>query len=589
MSEQQPFDREPVVGPASPAGADRAAFTVGPDGTVDGPTVQLPSVAPTEPLAVIDPTEPMPPVDPTVRMPPVATTEATEQLAPPVPQALVAPIHTVPAAAHAAGSTTATGAGAPTVPSMQVTTPEGAWSPASAAQPTQPLPGGQQAAWAAPGGQPMLMSVPVQPPGGQQPPNVAVDPRRRRVRRPVVSGVAAAVLGLALIAGGIAVSGATETQTTTTSDTSVTQEQAGTPPEGFSGGSQSEGQFGGGQSGSGMPQQGGSSTEDGTSTSTQAAATAATTEQQVGVVTIVTTLGYENGQAAGTGMILTSDGTVLTNNHVIEGATSIEVTVESTGQTYTATVVGTDATHDIAVLQLENASGLTAITLDDDGGVSTGDTVTAVGNAEGTGDLVAATGDVTATDQTMTASESGTESETLEGLIEFSAAVVSGDSGGPVLDSEGEVVGITTAASSGSSTIVAYAIDITDAMEIVDQIEAGNASSDIVIGYPAFLGVQVSSELSSSQPGLGSSGSLGSSTTGATIAGVIDGTPAASAGLAAGDTITAVDGTAITTSSQLSSVLAEYSPGDSVTITWTSGTTGTSQSATVTLIEGPAA
>jgi S1-C subfamily serine protease len=201
--------------------------------------------------------------------------------------------------------------------------------------------------------------------------------------------------------------------------------------------------------------------------------------------------------------------------------------------------------------------------------------VTAVGNAEGTGSLVAATGDVTGTNQTMTASESGASSETLSGLIEFSADVVSGDSGGPVLDSHGQVVGITTAASSGSAQTVAYAIDIDNAMTVVKQIEAGDASGGVVLGYPAFLGVEVSPS------GLAASG--------ATIAGVVTGTPAASAGLVAGDTITAVDGTAITSAGDLTTAMTQRAPGAKVTITWTSGVTGTSQSATVTLVKGPAA
>lgn len=138
------------------------------------------------------------------------------------------------------------------------------------------------------------------------------------------------------------------------------------------------------------------------SATTQTAATAASTDQQAGVVTIVSTLGYQGASSAGTGMILSADGLVLTNNHVVEGATAIEVTDELTGRTYTATVLGTDASADVALLRLDGASGLTAITLDDDGDLADGAAVTAIGNAQGTGDLVAAAG--TVTEQTMTAS-----------------------------------------------------------------------------------------------------------------------------------------------------------------------------------------
>ncbi len=355
-------------------------------------------------------------------------------------------------------------------------------------------------------------------------------------------------------------SGATGTEQTDPGTTVPDQGQDGTVPDFGPGG------------------RGGTAPGDGTSGgSSQTQATAATAEQQVGVVTIDSTLGYQDGASAGTGMVLTSDGLVLTNNHVISGATSVEVTVESTGKTYTATVLGADPSADVALLQLTGASGLQTVTLDDDGGVQAGDEVTAVGNAEGTGDLVAATGDVTATDQSMTAATGTGDAETLDGLIQFSADVVSGDSGGPVLDDEGEVVGITTAASTNTSMTVAYAIEIQDAVAIVHQIASGEESGTVQIGLPAFLGVALAD----------SSAATGQS--GAVVGEVLDGTPAARAGLAAGDVITAVDGTAVRSSDDLSAALAAHEPGDEVTVTWTSGTTGGSEQASVTLVEGPAA
>ena len=111
----------------------------------------------------------------------------------------------------------------------------------------------------------------------------------------------------------------------------------------------------------------------------------ATSAQSVGVVDIDTVLKYQGAQAAGTGIVLTSSGVILTNNHVIDGATSISVTVVSTGATYTATVVGDDPTQDVAVLQLQNASGLKTAKLGDSNGVSVGEAVTGVGNAGGVG------------------------------------------------------------------------------------------------------------------------------------------------------------------------------------------------------------
>ncbi|QNE48395.1 trypsin-like serine protease [Glaciihabitans sp. INWT7] len=305
-----------------------------------------------------------------------------------------------------------------------------------------------------------------------------------------------------------------------------------------------------------------------------ASATPATARQSLGIVMIDTVLGYEGAEAAGTGIVLSATGEILTNNHVIDGATSISVTVASTGKTYTADVVGTDATSDIALLQLQGASGLAIAPLDTASTVAVSDAVTAVGNAGGTGSLTAAAGTVTAVDQTITAAgESGSDPETLDGLIETDADVVSGDSGGPLYDSDGEVIGIDTAASSGSSAVTGYAIPIGTALRIATQIESGVETDQITIGLPAFLGVGI--------------GQAPSAVAGAVISGVVVGTPADSAGLVAGDTITTVNGGAITAGSQLSSVLGSYAPGDSVTIGWTD-VSGAAHSATVTLVEGAA-
>lgn len=310
---------------------------------------------------------------------------------------------------------------------------------------------------------------------------------------------------------------------------------------------------------------------------TATSATPATDAQKVGVVTILTDLYYDSGaQAAGTGMILTSDGEILTNNHVIDGSTSIEVTVESTGKTYEATVVGTDAVDDVAVLQLVDASGLTPIALDKSQRAAVGDAVTDVGNAQGTGDLVSASGTIAALDQTITVGdEYSNKSERLGGLIELDADVVSGDSGGPVFDADGEVIGMATAASTGQRNITGYAIDIVDALAIVHQITSGEESGNVSIGASAFLGV----EFAQDDPDAGA---------GAVVGDVIAGKPAAAAGLVAGDTITAVDGAAVTTQESLRTLISAHEPGDSVAVTYTDAS-GASQVITVTLVAGPAA
>ncbi|MWV48430.1 trypsin-like serine protease [Rathayibacter sp. VKM Ac-2803] len=403
------------------------------------------------------------------------------------------------------------------------------------------------------------------------------DDRRRRRRALIAGGAGLAVL-IGLTAGGVSYAGSTEVAASSTSSASTTVYPGGS--RGGFGGGTTLSPYSGGTTLS--PYSGGTGSATGSS-GTATDAVAATAAQTAGVVTITSDLTYESATSAGTGIILTSDGTILTNNHVVEGATSIQVTVESTGETYTARVVGTDKTDDIAVLQLEDASGLTPATLDTDG-VAVGDAVTAVGNAEGTGNLVAASGAVTALAQTITTqSEAGISGETLSGLIQVDADIVSGDSGGPLVDSEGEVVGISTAASSGSADITGFAIPISTALDIVATIEAGADTATVEIGYPAFLGVALSSTASTSPYR-----SAVSAAAGAVVSGVVTDGPAARAGLAAGDVITAVDGTAIASADALSADLAQREPGESVTLTWTDSA-GASHSAQVTLVEGPVA
>jgi S1-C subfamily serine protease len=295
----------------------------------------------------------------------------------------------------------------------------------------------------------------------------------------------------------------------------------------------------------------------------------ATSEQQVGIVDIDSLLGYQNAEAAGTGMILTSNGNVLTNNHVIDGATSIRVTVVSTGDTYAATVVGTDPSADIAVLHLDHASGLATAGLSTSPAI-VGKAVIAVGNAGGTGILSAANGTVTALHQSITASDStGSGTERLSGLIETDAGVQPGDSGGPLYDSAGAIVGMDTAASSGG-VVQAYAIPISTAEGIATQIENGITSATIQQGYPAFLGVSVSD-------GQG----------GVTVLGVVSDGAAAQAGVTAGDVITAIAGRTVMFPADLTAALAGHSPGQQVTVAWADATGGV-HSATVTLGTGPA-
>ena len=199
----------------------------------------------------------------------------------------------------------------------------------------------------------------------------------------------------------------------------------------------------------------------------------ATAAQSVGLVEITTTLEYGEGEAAGTGIVLGSDGLVVTNHHVVEGATDITVTDATTGEEYAAAVLGYDATKDVAVLRLGDAAGLTAVTTDP-GGVTTGDAVTAVGDAGGDGgSLTAAPGTVTDLHHPIAVQDDVTGADVrLRNLIEVSSDVVPGDSGGALLDAGGEVVGMNVAASSGAREVTGYVIPIGRVLRVVDDVLA---------------------------------------------------------------------------------------------------------------------
>jgi S1-C subfamily serine protease len=322
------------------------------------------------------------------------------------------------------------------------------------------------------------------------------------------------------------------------------------------------------------------------------AATSIAEKVAPGLVDVNSTLGYQNGSAAGTGMVLTSSGEVLTNNHVIKGATAISVTDIGNGRTYTATVVGYDEADDIAVLQLQGASGLHTVTLGDSSTVAAGDTVTAIGNAGGAGGTpAAAPGTVTGLGESITATDrSAGTSEQLTGLIRTNADVQAGDSGGPLVNASGQVIGIDTAASSGfqfqagtTGSSESFAIPVNRAVTIAKQIEAGESSAAAHIGATAFLGVQLATPATA--PGVGGPGA--SANTGATVAGVESGSAAQAAGLTAGDVITSIDGQTVTSASTAATAMESHHPGDSVSISWIDQS-GQQHTATATATSGPA-
>jgi S1-C subfamily serine protease len=299
-----------------------------------------------------------------------------------------------------------------------------------------------------------------------------------------------------------------------------------------------------------------------------------------GVVVIRTTLAYQGASAAGTGMVLTSSGEILTNNHVIRGATTITVRVPGTTRKYTAKVVGYDVTDDVAVLTAIGASNLKKVATARSSKLAVGDAVTAVGNAGGTGTLTSARGALTGLHKSIVVSDDQGGTARLTGLIGANAGVQPGDSGGPLLNSAGKVIGMNTAGSTGyvdRSGTQAYAIPIAKALSIAKQVESGKASTRVHIGKTPFLGIQVASDIRGE----------GVSSAGAIVAGVMSGGPAASAGLSVGDVITAIDGHAISSSRSITSVILTKKPGAKVTISHTDQL-GASHSTTVTLASGPA-
>jgi S1-C subfamily serine protease len=297
-----------------------------------------------------------------------------------------------------------------------------------------------------------------------------------------------------------------------------------------------------------------------------------------GVVVIETNLAYSNSQAAGTGMVLTSAGEVLTNNHVIRGAATIRIVVPATGRSYTARVVGYDLSDDVAVLQATDASNLKTVSIGNSSTVKVGQAVMATGNANGTGTLTSSSGTVTGLAQAITVSDDAGGTERLTGLIETSAALEPGDSGGPLFDAAGKVIAMNTAASVGygfrqKSGTDGYAIPINAALSIADQIEAGKASATVHIGGTAFLGISVATN------------SYGYSS-GAVVGGVVTGGAADDAGLEAGDVITSIDGHTVSSAASLQAILLTEKPGAKVSVTYLD-TAGASEATTVTLASGP--
>ena len=277
----------------------------------------------------------------------------------------------------------------------------------------------------------------------------------------------------------------------------------------------------------------------------------------------------DQGSGSGSGIILTSDGTILTNNHVVDmaagGAASLSVSFAD-GTTADAEILGTDPLTDTAVIKATGVSDLQAATIGKSANLGVGEGVVAIGSPFGL-DATVTSGIVSALDRPVNVGSDADGNSTTYPAIQTDAAINPGNSGGPLVDMTGAVVGINssirTAASSQSgesgSIGLGFAIPIDEVMPIVDQMAAGETPTH------ARLGIRIS-DAEDGRPGSSE---------------VTDGSTAADAGITAGDVITAIDDQRITGADSLVATIRSYRPGDSVTVTWQRG--GQEQQAEVVL------
>jgi S1-C subfamily serine protease len=343
-----------------------------------------------------------------------------------------------------------------------------------------------------------------------------------------------------------------------------------------------------------------------------------------GLVDIMSNLKYNGETAEGTGMIISTSGLVLTNNHVIDQATSVSANLVSSSNksSYTAKVLGYDAADDVALLKLQGASGLTPVHFGNSSQVRLGTPVLALGNAEGHGGTTPAQGIINALDRSIQASDEGSNStENLHHMLQTNARIEQGDSGGALANNAGQVIGMITAAntstpgqSSSSGGTLGFAIPINSALAIARQIASGQPSATVHIGLPGFLGVEVATSDSSNpqqqaadEAQAGRNGRTGAGVNscstsnqqfgvparvapiaaGALIVGVLCNSAADAAGMVPGDVITSVDRQPISTPGSLTTIAGKYHPGDVVSVLWVSRN-GIEHTTKMQLGEGPA-
>lgn len=300
-----------------------------------------------------------------------------------------------------------------------------------------------------------------------------------------------------------------------------------------------------------------------------------------GLVDISTNLSYQGAIGAGTGIVLDPSGEVLTNNHVIEGATEITAVSLANSRTYAVDVIGFDRASDIALVRLRGADSLPTAALGTSSAVAVGDPIAAIGNSDGAvGNPSYAPGTVTQLGASVRATdESGGGARQLDDLIRVAANIRPGDSGGPLVNGAGQVIGVTVAATltygmSGVRGGEGFAIPIDRAMAIANQIRAGAPSPTIHLGDSAFIGVGIADAPPFGGP------------PGAVVRQVLPDTPARAVGLMSGDLITAVDGMPVRAAADLSTIMDQHRPGDTIVLTWIDRA-GNPRSAPLVVAKGP--
>lgn len=277
------------------------------------------------------------------------------------------------------------------------------------------------------------------------------------------------------------------------------------------------------------------------------------------------------GESIGTGIIVTSDGEILTNNHVVEGSTSVRVRLNGTTTPITAKVLATDAGNDLALIKLVNAKGLTAATFADSESIAVGDPVVAVGYALALdGGPSVTSGIVSALNRTLTDSNGA-----LNGLIQTDAAISSGNSGGPLINLNGQVVGINTAVANGNSSTAAnnigFAIGVAEVQRVAALLRADAGGAGGAIRAQGYLGISLTDRKDGGA--------------GAVVGEVQADSPADKAGLKVNDIVLQINGQSITGQGALIAIVRDSAPGDVIKIKVERG--GVVEDLTATLVARP--